>query len=192
MPSIDAGSRVIAKWLGHSNRRSWRSVKALCRSIRSSINLVATNFGFFRRFFRPLSLRQRLTLAGQCDDLSLGQSGGETHENEGAGANTHGCKLQFVRRIRLRVGPEHRGGGAVICATLSRVASEWSNAMTTTVLAESCSSSFRLVIHSRLRRSRLDIGQIKLGEVERQLVANHDGTGLIVPTGVRTVAAPHF
>src|SRR6266566_10120723 len=57
---------------------------------------------------------------------------------------------------------------------------------------ESCSFSFRLLIDSRLRRSRLDIGQIKLGEVERQLVANLDGTGLIVPTGVWTIAASHF
>jgi hypothetical protein len=71
---------------------------------------------------------------------------------------------------------------------------EWSNATNTaaTFLVESCSSSFRLLIHGRLRRSRLDIGQIKLGEVERQLVANLDGTGLIVPTGVWTIAAPHF
>ena len=38
----------------------------------------------------------------------------------------------------------------------------------------------------------MDIGQIKLGEVKRQLVADIDGTGLIVPTGVWTIAAPHF
>src|SRR5215831_11838835 len=71
---------------------------------------------------------------------------------------------------------------------------EWSNAITsaTAVLAESCSFSFRLSIDRRLRRSRLDIGQIKLGEIERQLVADRDGTGLVVPTGVWTVAVLHF
>ena len=57
---------------------------------------------------------------------------------------------------------------------------------------ESCSFSSRPLIDSRTRRSRLDIGQVKLGEVERQLVADLDGTGLIVPTGVWTIAALHF